>query len=225
MSNIRLPTVGAPSSSSSSLGWRAMLADRFKLGEELGRGAYGQVYKAIDSTNGGPVAIKKISLTGFKPEQLQEVEGEIELLKTLNHHNIVAYLGSVRTRDSLYIILEYMENGSLASVIKANRYGVLSEPLAAAYIGQVLQGLQYLHDQGVVHRDIKGANILTTQDVRQPRRRRPPSRPRAARPPAPQPPQRQQRPLRAPLRLPGADSCPLSPRPRPARPAGPGEAG
>jgi serine/threonine protein kinase len=165
MSNVRLATVGTPSGSNSSLGRRQMLADRFLLGEELGRGAYGVVIKAIDSTNGGPVAIKKISLTGFKPEQLQEVMGEIELLKTLNHHNIVAYLGSFKSRDSLYIILEYMENGSLASVIKANRYGVLTETLAAAYIGQVLQGLQYLHDQGVVHRDIKGANILTTQDV------------------------------------------------------------
>jgi serine/threonine protein kinase len=55
-----------------------------------------------------------------------------------------------------------MENGSLADVIK--KFGFLSEPLTANYVTQVLRGLKYLHEQGVLHRDIKGANILTTKD-------------------------------------------------------------
>lgn len=55
-----------------------------------------------------------------------------------------------------------MENGSLATVIK--KFGMLNESLAAIYIAQVLRGLKYLHDQGVLHRDIKGANILTSKD-------------------------------------------------------------
>lgn len=55
-----------------------------------------------------------------------------------------------------------MENGSLANVIK--KFGALTEALAAIYIAQVLRGLKYLHDQGVLHRDIKGANILTSKD-------------------------------------------------------------
>ena len=55
-----------------------------------------------------------------------------------------------------------MENGSLANVIK--KFGILTEALAAIYIAQVLRGLKYLHDQGVLHRDIKGANILTSKD-------------------------------------------------------------
>lgn len=63
----------------------------------------------------------------------------------------------------LYIILEFMENGSLSSIIK--QCGTLNEELAAVYVAQVLKGLQYLHEQGVVHRDIKGANILTTKEV------------------------------------------------------------
>jgi serine/threonine protein kinase len=165
LSSNKLPFPGTPSGSASGLLKKTVLSDRFLLGEELGRGAYGQVYKGVDTTNGDVVAIKQIALGGVTPENLQSVMGEIELLKTLNHKNIVKYLGSFKTRTHLYIILEYMENGSLASVIKPNRYGVLSEALAAAYIGQVLQGLQYLHDQGVVHRDIKGANILTTGEV------------------------------------------------------------
>jgi serine/threonine protein kinase len=55
-----------------------------------------------------------------------------------------------------------MENGSLSHVIK--KYGSLSESLTAIYVSQVLQGLKYLHEQGVLHRDIKGANILTTKE-------------------------------------------------------------
>mmetsp|Transcript_24751 Transcript_24751/g.62835 ORF Transcript_24751/g.62835 Transcript_24751/m.62835 type:complete len:1266 (-) Transcript_24751:519-4316(-) len=143
---------------------KVVLSDRYMLGEELGRGAYGQVYKGIDMTSGDTVAIKQISLAGISQDNLQSVMGEIELLKTLNHKNIVKYIGSFKTRTHLYIILEYMENGALSAIIKPSRFGVLSETLVAVYIGQVLQGLQYLHDQGVVHRDIKGANILTTKE-------------------------------------------------------------
>ena len=145
---------------------KSVLSDRFLIGEELGRGAYGQVFKGIDAQTGDVVAIKQISLSGVSQENRVGVIGEIDLLKTLNHKNIVKYIGSFKTRTHLYIILEYMENGSLSSVIKPNRFGVFPESLVAIYIAQVLQGLAYLHDQGVVHRDIKGANILTTKEVR-----------------------------------------------------------
>ena len=64
--------------------------------------------------------------------------------------------------DSLYIVLEYCENGSLHSICKT--FGNFPEHLVALYTDQVLLGLVYLHDQGVIHRDIKGANILTTKD-------------------------------------------------------------
>lgn len=144
---------------------KLVLSDRFLIGEELGRGAYGQVYKGKDTTTGQNVAIKQISLSGASQENLQSVMGELELLKTLNHKNIVKYIGSFKTRTHLYIILEYMEYGALSSIIKPNRFGVFQEPLVAVYITQVLQGLAYLHAQGVVHRDIKGANILTTKEV------------------------------------------------------------
>lgn len=143
---------------------KTVLSDRFTLGEELGRGAYGQVYKGLDTVTGETVAIKQISLSGVSQENLQSVMGEIDLLKTLNHKNIVKYIGSFKTRTHLYIILEYMESGALSSIIKPNKFDVFPEALAAVYIAQVLQGLAYLHEQGVVHRDIKGANILTTKD-------------------------------------------------------------
>ena len=146
-------------------GRKCVLSDRFLLGEELGRGAFGQVFKGMDLKSGDTVAIKQISLEGMSQSNLQSVMGEIELLKTLNHKNIVKYVGSFKTRSHLYIILEFMENGALSASIKPNRFGVFPETLIAVYIAQVLQGLQYLHEQGVVHRDIKGANILTTKEV------------------------------------------------------------
>ncbi|KAG7145613.1 Cytokinesis protein sepH like [Verticillium longisporum] len=89
-------------------------------------------------------------------------QSEIDLLKNLHHDNIVKYLGFVKSVDCLNIVLEYCENGSLHSICKA--YGKFPENLVGVYMTQVLQGLQYLHDQGVIHRDIKGANILTTKD-------------------------------------------------------------
>ncbi len=59
-------------------------------------------------------------------------------------------------------VRRYMENGSLSNVI--NKFGSLTESLTAMFVTQILKGLKYLHDQGVLHRDIKGANILTTKD-------------------------------------------------------------
>ena len=63
--------------------------------------------------------------------------GEIELLRNLHHPNIVEYIGSFKTRSHLYIIMEFMENGALSSIIKPNKFGPFPESLAAAYISQV----------------------------------------------------------------------------------------
>ena len=59
-----------------------------------------------------------------------------------------------------------MENGSIATLLKPSKFGAFPESLVAVYISQVLEGLQYLHEQGVIHNDVKGANILTTKEVR-----------------------------------------------------------
>ncbi|KAI1081493.1 cell division control protein [Whalleya microplaca] len=134
----------------------------YRLGECLGKGAFGSVYKAIHWGTGEAVAVKQIKLVNLPRSELRMIEAEIDLLKNLNHDNIVKYIGFVKSTDCLNIILEYCENGSLHSICKA--YGKFPENLVGVYMTQVLQGLQYLHDQGVIHRDIKGANILTTKD-------------------------------------------------------------
>ncbi|TGJ82878.1 hypothetical protein E0Z10_g5874 [Xylaria hypoxylon] len=134
----------------------------YRLGECIGKGAFGAVYKAFNWGTGEAVAVKQIKLGNLPKSELRMIEAEIDLLKNLHHDNIVKYIGFVKSADCLNIILEYCENGSLHSICKA--YGKFPENLVGVYMTQVLKGLQYLHDQGVIHRDIKGANILTTKD-------------------------------------------------------------
>ncbi|KIJ54808.1 hypothetical protein M422DRAFT_240892 [Sphaerobolus stellatus SS14] len=135
---------------------------QYQLGDSLGKGAFGQVYRALNWATGETVAVKQIDLKNIPRSELGEIMSEIDLLKNLNHPNIVKYKGFVKTREYLNIILEYCENGSLHNICK--RFGKFPENLVAVYISQVLEGLVYLHDQGVIHRDIKGANILTNKD-------------------------------------------------------------
>lgn len=163
----RTPSRGSQGSATpgtSSRSSKTVLGDKYVLGEELGRGAFGQVFKGQDQSSGAAVAVKQLALSGISADSLQNIMGEIDLLKNLNHRNIVKYIGSFKTRSHLYIILEYMENGALSSHIKPSKFGAFPESLVAVYIQQVLQGLAYLHEQGVVHRDIKGANILTAKE-------------------------------------------------------------
>ncbi|CAI5931131.1 unnamed protein product, partial [Closterium sp. NIES-64] len=134
------------------------------LGEELGKGANGRVFKALDLQNGDFVAVKEVSLENIDQDDLASVMQEIDLLKTFNHKNIVKYLGSIKTKTHLFILLEFVENGSLAGIIKPNKFGPFPECLVAVYTAQVLEGLMYLHEQGIIHCDIKGANILTTKE-------------------------------------------------------------
>ncbi|KAL9244242.1 hypothetical protein vseg_018039 [Gypsophila vaccaria] len=140
------------------------LENKYMLGDEIGKGAYARVYKGLNLENGDFVAIKQVSLKNITQDNLKIIMQEIDLLKILNHKNIVKYLGSLTTKSHLHIILEYVENGALADIIKPNNFGPFPEHLVALYIAQVLEGLVYLHEQGVIHRDIKGANILTTKE-------------------------------------------------------------
>ncbi|KAI8606109.1 hypothetical protein EDD21DRAFT_361865 [Dissophora ornata] len=132
------------------------------LGNCIGKGAFGSVWRGLNLDTATTVAVKQINLSDIPPAELDNIMMEIDLLKKLNHANIVKYLGFEKTTDCLNIILELCENGSLRSLCK--NFGKLPEHLGAMYITQVLDGLVYLHDQGVIHRDIKGANILATKD-------------------------------------------------------------
>lgn len=135
-----------------------VLATRYALSDEIGRGASGVVFKALDMQTGGMVAIKEVEIRGESKDQMQLLQREIDLLKLLKNPYIVEYRESFNTRDTLFIVMEFVENGSLSLIVK--KFGRLQESLVIIYMLQILEGLSFLHDQGVIHRDIKGANIL-----------------------------------------------------------------
>ncbi|KAI9105950.1 kinase-like domain-containing protein [Phlyctochytrium arcticum] len=138
-----------------------LAAAGLQLGECLGKGAYGSVYSGLVVDTGEVLAVKQLALANLVTSEITHIMGEIDLLKELKHPNIVKYRGFFQTRDHLNILMEFCENGSLSSICR--KFGKFPERLVALYIRQVLEGLAYLHEQGVIHRDIKAANILTTK--------------------------------------------------------------
>ncbi|KAI9019243.1 kinase-like domain-containing protein [Phycomyces nitens] len=132
----------------------------YQLGNCIGKGQFGSVYRALDLATGEIVAIKRINLDDEGVHD-QEMMKEVSLLQTLSHTNVIQYLGFIRTEEHLNIILEFAENGSLMSTSKA--FGAFPEKLVASFCVKILSGLEYLHANEVVHCDLKAANILTTK--------------------------------------------------------------
>ncbi|KAL6637875.1 hypothetical protein ACP70R_025447 [Stipagrostis hirtigluma subsp. patula] len=134
---------------------------KYELLHELGKGSYGAVYKARDLRTQELVAVKIISLTEGE-EGYEDIRGEIEMLQQCSHPNVVRYFGSYQGEEYLWIIMEYCGGGSVADLI-----GITEEPLDESQIAYVcreaLKGLAYLHSIFKVHRDIKGGNILLTE--------------------------------------------------------------
>lgn len=152
----------------------------YALLEVIGRGAYGTVHKGIWRERGRHVAIKRVARTLLSGDEEAALAAEIDLFKHLKHEHIVNYVEAIGAADSpfLDIVMEYVEGGSLYSIVQKIRGSnaaaggggapelkhVFPERTVASFIAQVAKGLHYLHRQGVVHRDIKGANILVTKD-------------------------------------------------------------
>ncbi|CAG8493761.1 7045_t:CDS:10 [Paraglomus occultum] len=138
---------------------------RWMKGALIGSGSFGSVYLGLNSVTGELMAVKQVELpTGQsdkedrKQSMLDALQREISFLKELQHENIVQYLGFQYDQNCLNIFLEYVPGGSLSTTIR--NYGPLEEPLARIFVKQILQGLDYLHQRDIIHRDIKAANIL-----------------------------------------------------------------
>lgn len=137
----------------------------WKQGESLGRGAYGEVFKAMVA--GRFMAVKKIPLDMSLNVKAAEKEIsvlllEINTLKRLRHPRIVRYHGCIRQNGeedpALLIFLEFMPSGSIKGVL--TKFGAYGVGLVRKYTRQILEGLDFLHSEKIVHRDVKGANIL-----------------------------------------------------------------
>lgn len=133
-----------------------MIAGRYRLERELGRGAMGVVWLATDEVLGRSVALKQlIALDGVSDAA---VEREAQLAARLVHPNVVAVFDLVRDDDKPWLVMEYVEGKTLAHMVRDD--GPLPIEDAARLIGQIASALRSAHAAGIVHRDVKPANIV-----------------------------------------------------------------
>lgn len=139
---------------------------KWMQGALIGQGSFGSVFLALHAVTGELMAVKQVevpsntnsNLDKRKESMVAALKREIDLLRDLQHENIVQYLGSNSDEEHFNIFLEYVPGGSVAAML--NSYGQLQEPLIRNFVRQILAGLSYLHGKDIIHRDIKGANVL-----------------------------------------------------------------
>lgn len=139
-------------------------------GQLIGKGSYGRVYLGINFTTGDFLAVKQVEVNqkaaGHDKDKMKEMvsalDQEIDTMRDLEHPNIVQYLGCERKEYSISIFLEYISGGSVGSCLR--KHGKFDESLVSSLTKQTLAGLAYLHDKGVLHRDLKADNILLDVD-------------------------------------------------------------
>lgn len=138
-------------------------------GELIGRGSFGSVFLALNVTTGEMLAVKQVvvprgyRLKGDKnSEGIEALHKEVETMKDLDHLNIVQYLGFEQQGNTYSMFLEYVAGGSISSCMKS--YGKFEERLVRFITRQVLLGLEYLHSNGILHRDLKADNLLLEND-------------------------------------------------------------
>ncbi|KIW04409.1 uncharacterized protein PV09_04685 [Verruconis gallopava] len=126
---------------------------------KIGQGASGGVYTAIERATNRCVAIKQMNLEQQPKKDL--IVNEILVMRESRHKNIVNFMDSYLVQGDLWVVMEYMEGGSLTDVVT---YNMMTEGQIAAVCRETLQGLQHLHSKGVIHRDIKSDNVLLSME-------------------------------------------------------------
>ncbi|XP_076842695.1 serine/threonine-protein kinase PLK2 [Brachyhypopomus gauderio] len=131
-------------------------------GKVLGKGGFAKCYEFTDLGSGKMYAVKIIPHTRVsKPHQREKIDREIELHRALHHKHIVQFYHHFEDKDNIYILLEYCSRRSLAHILKARK--VLTEPEVRYYLRQIVSGLKYLHEQEILHRDLKLGNFFINE--------------------------------------------------------------
>jgi tRNA A-37 threonylcarbamoyl transferase component Bud32 len=127
---------------------------------QIGQGTYSNVYKARDLETGKIVALKRVRFVNMDPDSVRFMAREIHILRRLDHPNVIRLEGIVTSRHShsLYLVFEYMEHDLAGlAALPGQRF---TEPQVKCFMAQILDGLRHCHARGVLHRDIKGSNLL-----------------------------------------------------------------
>lgn len=133
--------------------------DMYRNLTKIGQGASGGVFTGYENGSNRLVAIKQMNLEQQPKKDL--IINEILVMKDSSHPNIVNFIDSFLVTGELWVIMEYMEGGSLTDVVTFN---IMTEGQIAAVCRETLKGLQHLHSKGVIHRDIKSDNILLSME-------------------------------------------------------------
>uniref|UniRef100_A0A3Q1J8W5 non-specific serine/threonine protein kinase n=1 Tax=Anabas testudineus TaxID=64144 RepID=A0A3Q1J8W5_ANATE len=168
-SDLYIPIFESSLHSLLSLSFSQDPAGIFELVELVGNGTYGQVYKGRHVKTGQLAAIKVMDVTGDEEE---EIKAEINMLKKYSHHrNIATYYGAFIKKnppgmdDQLWLVMEFCGAGSVTDLIKNTKGNSLKEEWIAYICREILRGLTHLHQHKVIHRDIKGQNVLLTENA------------------------------------------------------------
>ncbi|KAH0627957.1 hypothetical protein JD844_008560 [Phrynosoma platyrhinos] len=132
---------------------------RYCRGKVLGKGGFAKCYEMTDLTTNKVYAAKIIPHSRVaKPHQREKIDKEIELHRMLNHRHIVQFYHYFEDKENIYILLEYCSRRSMAHILKARK--VLTAPEVRYYLRQIVSGLKYLHEQEILHRDLKLGNFF-----------------------------------------------------------------
>lgn len=137
------------------------IGSRFNSLELIGKGSFGDVYKGFDKDLSRDVAIKVIDLEEAEDE-IEDIQKEISVLSQCRSPYITEYYGSYLNQTKLWIVMEYMAGGSVADLIQPGQ--PLDEMSIACILRDLLHAIEYLHNEGKIHRDIKAANILLSEN-------------------------------------------------------------
>ncbi|XP_068107328.1 serine/threonine-protein kinase PLK2 [Hyperolius riggenbachi] len=137
---------------------------RYCRGKLLGKGGFAKCYEMTDLTTNKIYAAKIIPHSRVsKPHQREKIDKEIELHRTLNHRHVVQFYHHFEDKENIYILLEYCSRRSMAHILKTRK--VLTDPEVRYYLKQIVSGLRYLHEQEILHRDLKLGNFFINESM------------------------------------------------------------